>query len=233
MFFGTGNGFSVGGDLVRRTLICRLDPRMERPETREFEDNPVAVILADRRRYLRAALVILQAFRLSGATVDLPPLGSFSDWSGTVRAALVWLGLPDPASVIETSRENDTGLRALRGVLGFLRQGFGEKPFSVTEVIALIGRTGDDDVDMFDPNAPSLPESDRADFREILLSIAAAGSRGVVNGRRLSTWLTHNEGRYLDGLRVEKVERDLHAKVLRWRVVSATASVAGQAGQMT
>lgn len=216
-FFGTGNGFSVAGDLVRRTLICRLDPRMERPETREFEDDPVAVVLADRHRYLRAALVILQAYRLSGDNVDLPPVGSFADWSSTVRSALVWLGLPDPAKAIETSRENDAGLRALGSILTFLHQAFGVEAFSVTSIIALIGRASGDDVDMLEPHAPSLPEDDRADFREILLSIA--GARGIVNGRRLSIWLSHNEGRCLGGKRIEKTDPDKKAKVLRWRIV--------------
>jgi putative DNA primase/helicase len=33
----TGNNLAVAGDLSRRALVCRLDPAMERPETRRFE----------------------------------------------------------------------------------------------------------------------------------------------------------------------------------------------------
>jgi hypothetical protein len=34
--FATGCNITVRSDMVRRTLICRLDPNMERPETRQF-----------------------------------------------------------------------------------------------------------------------------------------------------------------------------------------------------
>ena len=36
----TGNNLTILGDLARRTLICRLDPGVERPELREFDFDP-------------------------------------------------------------------------------------------------------------------------------------------------------------------------------------------------
>jgi len=36
-YFANGNNIQIAADLVRRTLQCRLDANMERPETREFQ----------------------------------------------------------------------------------------------------------------------------------------------------------------------------------------------------
>ena len=38
----TGNNLIVKGDLIRRTLISRLDPKCERPELLQFDYDPVA-----------------------------------------------------------------------------------------------------------------------------------------------------------------------------------------------
>jgi putative DNA primase/helicase len=69
-FFANGNGFGVRGDLGRRTLICRLDPKMERPEKRTFRDNPLEMVAADRGRHIRAALQIALAFLASAETLE-------------------------------------------------------------------------------------------------------------------------------------------------------------------
>ena len=48
----TGNNLSVEGDMTRRTLLCRLDPKVERPELREFSFDPVEKAKADRGKLL-------------------------------------------------------------------------------------------------------------------------------------------------------------------------------------
>jgi hypothetical protein len=37
VFVATGNNLVVIGDMARRSIRCTLDPKMERPETREFK----------------------------------------------------------------------------------------------------------------------------------------------------------------------------------------------------
>ena len=39
--FATGNNLRVRGDMTRRTIICALDAKLERPELRPFTSNPV------------------------------------------------------------------------------------------------------------------------------------------------------------------------------------------------
>jgi putative DNA primase/helicase len=58
---GTGNNARLIGDLTRRHLICELDAKMERPEQRQFAQDPVAMVLADHGKYLSACLCIPRA----------------------------------------------------------------------------------------------------------------------------------------------------------------------------
>ncbi|WP_156898192.1 hypothetical protein [Methylocapsa acidiphila] len=198
-------------------MLIKLDPGIERPESREFSFDPVALVAAERARYLRAVLVIVKGYLASSDRLDLPPLASFADWSRMVREPLVWLGVADPAGLIETAREGDSALQALRAVLAYLEQAFGPEQFSVGDVIGLISHA--DNEPALWGKRPALSEEDRGEFRELLLNVA--GRSGNVNGRRLSIWLTRSEGRIIGGRKLEKGERDNHAKVFRWRIAKA------------
>ena len=99
-FFINGNNLTISGDLIRRTLLCRLDPRVEHPHLREFQQQPLKLAAADRGRYIAAALTICRAYVLAGRPGRLPPLASFEAWSDLVRSALVWVGNADPVDTI-------------------------------------------------------------------------------------------------------------------------------------
>lgn len=214
--FSTGNGLRASGDLMRRTLICRLDARMERPETREFDFNPIETVARDRPRYIMAVLTIIRAFLLSGERQDLLPLASFDDYTRTVRGALVWLGCPDPALSIEMSRENDSELRVAKSIIAFLQKVFGPTPFSVRDVIDTIVRR-DDSSSLWGASS-ALTDKDRDEFREQLLVLA--GVRGSVSGKRLSRWLTKNLRRRVASAWIEEARQDAHFETLRWRIVT-------------
>jgi putative DNA primase/helicase len=100
-FFATGNGLRVRGDMTRRTVICNLDAGVERPEQRQFTHSPVDDVIADRGKYVAAALTVVRAYIVAGKPGKLPQLASFEEWSDLVRSALVWLGLPDPVETTE------------------------------------------------------------------------------------------------------------------------------------
>jgi len=118
IFLATGNGLRFEGDLSRRTLLIGLDPKCERPELREFEDDdPVLVALRDRPSLVVAALTIVRAFALEGCPREVAPLGSFEDWSKWARDPLVWLGLPDPAEAMNKVRGDDPEGLGLTAVL--------------------------------------------------------------------------------------------------------------------
>lgn len=98
-WYATGNNVQVAADTMRRIIHIRLDCLNECPEERSgfMHENLLAWIDANRGRLLAAALTILSAYLKSGhRSKDLKPFGSFEGWSGVVREAVVWVGLPDP-----------------------------------------------------------------------------------------------------------------------------------------
>ena len=105
--FANGNNIVSVGDIYRREIRCRLNPEVERPEKREFESNPRAMILADRGAYVAACLVIVRAYIVAGRPNKCGQLASFNDWSSTVRSALVWLGEADCVELMDTSKGDD------------------------------------------------------------------------------------------------------------------------------
>jgi putative DNA primase/helicase len=105
--FATGNNIQLVGDMTRRVLLCSLDPDVERPELREFHSNPFDDVLADRGKYVAAALIIVRAYVVAGCPDRPAPLASFEDWSRMVRSALVWLGRPDPCDTMNKARAED------------------------------------------------------------------------------------------------------------------------------
>jgi hypothetical protein len=100
-WYATGNNVQVAADTIRRIVHIRLDVLEEHPETRTDFKHPdlVGWIKENRGPLLLAAITIIAAYLQAGRPQPpkkLTPFGSFEGWSGVVRHALVWLGLPDP-----------------------------------------------------------------------------------------------------------------------------------------
>jgi putative DNA primase/helicase len=88
--FSTGNNLSLHGDLTRRSLMCKLDVGMERPEERIFKRNIYQYVKENRAEFVHAALTILKAYHVAKKPdQNLTPWGSFEDWSGWIRSSLV------------------------------------------------------------------------------------------------------------------------------------------------
>jgi hypothetical protein len=103
----TGNKLIFSGDAVRRWLQCEIETPYERPELAFFTFDPLEEARDKRAQLVVAALTVIKAYIAAGRPQKPTPLGSFEDWSDTVRGALIWLDEPDPASSIETIRAND------------------------------------------------------------------------------------------------------------------------------
>ena len=65
--FVNGNNIRVVGDLVRRTLTCHINAKMERPETRKWDFDPIDKVRANREAYLVAAFTIVRAYMAAGS----------------------------------------------------------------------------------------------------------------------------------------------------------------------
>ena len=118
-WFATGNNVQLHADTARRCSHCRLETAQERPELRDDVKYPDLRrhVLAGRASLLSAGLTILRGWYAAGMPrhrgkdgKGLTPWGSFEGWSGVVREAVVFAGLPDPGETrlaLQTSADRD------------------------------------------------------------------------------------------------------------------------------
>jgi putative DNA primase/helicase len=167
----TGNNLVLRGDIVRRALVCRLDPETDRPELRRFDQDLLAETLARRPALVAAALTVSMAYLRAGLPdVGLTPLGSFEDWSSAVRAALVWAGQADACETMTRSRDVDPARQNLAAVFGAWHAHFGSKGATAAAAVALADQG--------------------ADLRELRDVLAEVCERhGKLDSRALGTWL--------------------------------------------
>lgn len=203
--FATGNNIRLVGDMTRRVLMCSLDPGVERPELREFHDNPFDKVLADRGRYIAAALIVVRAYVAAGCPGQLPALASFEAWSKLVRSALVWLGRPDPVLTMEAAREEDPVTANLRQFLKAWHSTFGEIPHTGAEAINAANEHnphgGRVNVALFD-----------------IMSEVGSDRMGVLKPKILAKYLSAHKNRVLADLRITDKGKDRNDSIL-WRVV--------------
>jgi putative DNA primase/helicase len=193
--FANGNNLTLVGDMTRRAVMCTMDSGEERPELRQFARKPLAMVRADRNKYVIAALTILRAFHVAGRPSQKSPLGSFSEWSSWIRDALIWLGETDPCDTMERIRQNDPKLGAViavvsqwADVVGYDRQ--------VTTKDLIDYATEQKEAATYRLQR----EFVNPEFREALLIVAGDG--GSINSRRMGIWLGSVENRLVNGCKI-------------------------------
>ena len=135
---GTGNNVSFAQDSVRRVIVSRVVPKSETPWKEIYPWNPSDYAREHRRDLLQAACTVLSAFIRAGKPqpVGLAPLGSFEEWSGLIRNALIWLDYADPCTTQDELVATDSERDNLSRLIELLRDQFGTNAFSVTDVLA-------------------------------------------------------------------------------------------------
>ena len=131
----TGNNLAVIGDLTRRSIKGRLDPKVERPELQQFDYNPVADARDNRGEFVAASLTVMRAYHVAGRPGRLPHLQNFEEWSDIVRSAIVWVEMEDPVKTQETLRDKDPVLATLVQLANAWRATFGDETRTVKEAI--------------------------------------------------------------------------------------------------
>lgn len=129
-----GNNIQVVGELVRRTLTCRLNAKTERPELWSFKKRPLEMIKANRGGYLADIFTIARAY--DGSVKDkVNMINHLDEWSKRVQQPLVWLGEEDPVKSMEGARKRDPERRAFQERLAALAKHFPDgKPFTAAKV---------------------------------------------------------------------------------------------------
>jgi hypothetical protein len=185
-----GNNLVIKGDLIRRTMLCRIDAKVEQPETRVFEVDPVATAMDRRADLVVAALTILRAFHVAAHPLKPDPLGSFEKWSDVIRGAIMWLGAADPVESMNQLRKTDPVLEAIRAVMGQWQLVIGTSTTQSVTTAAIIKQA----IQMHSGGEGFI----NPDFRDALMTVA--GRDGMLNAKVLGNWLQAQQDRIVDGL---------------------------------
>ena len=207
-WLANGNNLRLGGDLPRRAVWVRIDPKHPRPWERTEFRHPELLrwVAANRGRIIAALLTLARAWHVAGRPAPGPIMGSFEGWSKVMSGILEVAGVP---GFLENTHRmlceaDDDAPQWETFLLAWLDH-LGGDAYTTAQVAdhlrdplagdlkaALPGHLGD-----------ALADSTKSFTRRLGRSLAA------VQDRRF------NE----DGLRVERATNDGHKNVATWRVV--------------
>ena len=197
----TGNNLSIIGDMVRRTLIIRIDPQIEASAVwkREFPFDPLDYVIRNRQHLVAAALTVLQGYVAAGMQKSgQGSLASFEEWDKLVRQTVIWLNhqghgeFCDPISRLTESANNDPDYLKLSSLTKAWYEKFGDSPLTVKELV------------------------DSSDLRTFINEVAADKS-GYPNTRIFGGYLRQRQDRIVDNLKI--VREKGRSNTARWRVI--------------
>jgi hypothetical protein len=236
--FATGNNLTLIGDMTRRAVVCSLDAGVEKPELRTFSFDPLARVLENRGAYVAAVLTIARAYQAAGSpevrvkgkdeaeTKPLPPIGSYGEWSQAVRAPLIWLGEADPVESMETAREEDPELSAIRELFALWQAELNlGVDYTASDLIRLASERTPERTSERTPERTSEPSGGklvRPLLRDFLFD-KAAGKGGEISAQRLGTWLATIAGRPADGFRLSVRRTVGHGSQFALRAVQSNS----------
>jgi hypothetical protein len=220
-WFATGNNVMVAADTARRACHIRLESPEEHPEERQGFRYPnlLGWVGENRPRLLAAALTILRAFCVAGRPDQLlPAWGSFEGWSGLVRSAVVWVGLPDPGETRLLLQERaDVAAESFGVILTCWEQlDPDRKGLTAAEVIQRLYKQpprrseSGESCESFPPQ----PENCHADMKDALEALL-----GKPDARGLGNRLRSYRRRVFQGRYIDLVSR--RQRAARWAVFPA------------
>ena len=138
----TGNNLQFQGELPRRVLISRIDPRSEKPFSRSFKIEPFSYCIANRQSMIVAALTLLRAYLTIGCVTPVQgKLASFEEWDLWVRRTVVFADelIPgmfgDVMDVVKGNQGVDPELEALGILLAAWDDCFPGEAVSVFDIV--------------------------------------------------------------------------------------------------
>ena len=221
-----GNNLIIVGDLVRRSLECRLDGGLEHPERRIFRSKPLQDVLQNRASYIADVLTIVRAHILAGypGAASLTGMNGFDDYTRLVRGAIVWCGYVDPSISTERVFKADPERNDLRTFLQCweARYGLGQLgERSVREVIDTYATlSGVEPIES--SRIGELTES-MNQFRDVMLRV---GGKGVgIDSVKHGHWMNRQHGRVMGGLRLSKTGTSNRNGINKWFVMKTNANI--------
>jgi hypothetical protein len=203
-FLATGNNLTFVGDTSTRAILCRLDPKCERPEDRSFDIDLRNYIPNNRVELVIACLTILRAYHVAGRPKqDIKQFGRFEDWSDWVRSSLIWLGMADPCESRKEIENADPVRMSLGELLLSWHDYLGDFSFRIKDVV-------------------KKAENDQSEQAQNLLDVLKDLSKGHgdINIRSLGNKFAEFKGRFENGYCLEKAGKYQNADM--WRVKKTT-----------
>lgn len=137
----TGNNIAFEGDMPRRVVKCRIDPRSATPFARQFAMDPLGHVRTHRLHMVTAACTLIRAYQTSGVPRAEGRMASFEDWDDIVRQTVVWVGTvlapgeyEDPMELVREAQAADPTVEALGELLLLLSERFGKNWFTGRDV---------------------------------------------------------------------------------------------------
>jgi len=207
----SGNNFLPAGDLWRRILTCRIDPRVEDVHMRSFERDAVGHVRTHRQAMVAAGMTILRGFIAAGSPrAASAKMASYEAFDSLIRQCVIWLGreglapVTDPAASIAKVKALDPETQKLTAFLTAVHDVMGNAKWRAAELVARAN------------NAALSDESGQA-LTDALTQIAG-NDYGRLNVRILSAWIARQVDRRCEGLRVTRA--GIYAGNNRWQVSS-------------
>jgi hypothetical protein len=209
LFLATGNQLVISGDLRTRALLCRLNPKTEHPEQRQFDVEMREWMTQQRPELVAAGLTIMRAFITTGQKPSdhCKTWGRFERWSDMVRAPLIWLGCPDPCESLTDLAKEDPERLELARFIGAWEKCFGSDGYTAGEAV-------DKATPPRDTWAVGQPDEDKNLFA--VLREVCRDRDGSLNARRLASWLRKHADRIVEGKRLVRAGEKDHT--LLWKV---------------
>lgn len=202
LFMATGNHLVIAGDLRTRALLCRIDPKAEHPEQRQFDVEFREYTTEHRPELVAAGLTIMRAFISSEQRVQehCKTWGRFERWSDMVRAPLIWLECEDPCkSLADLEREDPERLELAR-VIDAWQRVFKDQAHTAREAVTAA--------------AALVTEDER--HLDLVLRDICKDRDGTLNSKRLGHWLRAHAGRLVGGKKIVKGGEKDHTVL--WKV---------------
>jgi hypothetical protein len=94
VWVATSNNASLDADAVSRTVVIRLDTKMENPEGRRYKSNPLTFISENRAQVAGALLTLIRKWQADGSPIYSGPHQSrFTEWQSVIGGILQSAGI--------------------------------------------------------------------------------------------------------------------------------------------
>ncbi|MFZ1106822.1 MAG: hypothetical protein WAN43_00555 [Rhodomicrobium sp.] len=225
----TGNNIQIRGDLWRRVLRCRIDPKTENPDQRDFGGfDPVKHCRENRQEIISAALTLLHGYVRAGRPrMSSITMGSFEEWDADIRQCALWLkdkgyagdiDLGDPYEAVRQAKAENPQIEVRRTVLECLGNIYpGGTVFMVGDAIASANEADDIANDPLGEHKKRLRDA----FHEITAAKNFRSLNDPAARKAIGHWFAQNANFYGGGFVLKKVDRDYKSnKPQQYRVVS-------------